>query len=161
MAVKACLIILALLTASPSLAQGDKPAAKDSAAIQDCIKKKTGKGWNWESCIGVISEFCSKDETSMAASEGMACYTREQAVWDHVLNESFRRVRDALDDTQKDKLHEMQRAWISSREKTCAFFYDYFEGSMANPMMAACNSRETGRRALFLLGFANDVAQRK
>jgi hypothetical protein len=28
---------------------------------------------------------------------------------------------------------------------------------MANPMIAACQSRETGRRALFLLGFSDDA----
>ncbi|HEU5445328.1 MAG TPA: hypothetical protein VFU70_07150 [Pseudolabrys sp.] len=31
-----------------------------------------------------------------------------------------------------------------------------FEGSMANPMIAACQNRETGRRALFLRSFADD-----
>ena len=40
--------------------------------------------------------------------------------------------------------------------KSCGFIYDYFEGSMANPMIAACQNRETGRRALFLRGFADD-----
>jgi hypothetical protein len=28
---------------------------------------------------------------------------------------------------------------------------------MANTMIAACQTRETGRRALFLLGFADDA----
>jgi uncharacterized protein YecT (DUF1311 family) len=55
----------------------------------------------------------------------------------------------------------MQRVWIASRDKSCAFLYDYFEGSMANPMMAACLSRETGRRALYLRGFADDIEERK
>ena len=55
----------------------------------------------------------------------------------------------------------MQRAWMTSRDKTCGFIYDYFEGSMANPMIAACTSRATGMQALFLLSFANDVAERK
>ena len=45
-------------------------------------------------------------------------------------------------------MREMQRAWITSRDKSCGFIYDYFEGSMANPMIAACQNRETGRRAL-------------
>ena len=40
--------------------------------------------------------------------------------------------------------------------KSGGFIYDYFEGSMANPMIAACQNRETGRRALFLRGFADD-----
>ena len=38
----------------------------------------------------------------------------------------------------------------------CGFIYDYFGGSMANPMIAACQSRETGQRALFLRGFVDD-----
>jgi uncharacterized protein YecT (DUF1311 family) len=159
---RAALVIalLSLQLMSPALAQ-DKPDARDSAAIQDCIKAKTGTNWNWENCIGTISNVCAKDETSMAPSEVIVCYAREQAVWDDILNDSFRRLREALDDKQTRKLRDMQRAWITSRDKTCGFIYDYFEGSMANPMMAACTSRATGMQALFLLGFANDVAERK
>ena len=92
----------------------------------------------------------------MPPSEVIACYSRERLVWDSILNDSFRRLREALDDKQQQKLREMQRTWIASREKTCHFIFDHFEGTMANPMIAACQSRETGRRALFLLGFAND-----
>ena len=152
---------VALLMAAPVFAQGDKPDPRDSKAIQDCVKTKTGANWNWEHCIGTISEVCAKDELSMAPSEVIACYDREQAVWDDILNESFRRLRDALDGEQVRKLRDMQRAWIASRDKNCEFLYDYFQGSMANPMMAACRSRATGRQALYLLGFANDVAERK
>ena len=157
--------IVALLAAigilcAPALAQ-DKPNAKDSAAIQKCVKEKTGARWTWERCIGTVSEPCSKDELSMAPSEVIACYAREQAVWDDILNESFRRLRTALDDEQAIKLRDMQRAWIASRDKNCEFLYVYFQGSMANPMMAACTSRATGMQALYLLGFANDVAERK
>jgi hypothetical protein len=32
---------------------------------------------------------------------------------------------------------------------------------MANPMIAACVSRATGLQALYLRGFADDVAERK
>jgi uncharacterized protein YecT (DUF1311 family) len=144
------------LLCTPGFAQATKPDARDSAAIQDCVKTKTGRHWNWEKCIGLVSEPCAKDETAMPPSEIMACYAREEAVWDDILNESFRRLRTRLDETKMAKLREMQRAWVASRDKTCAFFYDYFEGTMASPMMAACTARETGRRALFLLGFAND-----
>lgn len=149
-------LVAALLMVVPALAQGDKPDARDTAAIQGCIKAKTGRNWAWESCIGVVSETCVKDEGAMPPSEVMACYDREKLVWDSILNESFRRLRETLDDKQQRKMREMQRTWIASRDKSCGFIYDYFDGSMANPMMAACLSRETGRRALFLLGFAND-----
>ena len=152
----ALLGVLGLLGA-PAFAQADKPNARDSAKIQDCVKTKTGRNWNWEKCIGLISEPCAKDEGSMTSSEVIACYRREQAVWDDILNESFRRLLGKLDEDQVRKLREMQRAWIASRDKTCEFLYDYFQGTMANPMIAACTSRETGRRALYLLGFADDA----
>ena len=152
--------IAAMLTASPALAQ-DKPAAKDSAAIEKCVKAKTGRHWAWESCIGVISERCSKDEGSLTDRQVIDCYDRELAVWDDMLNKSYQATLKALDTDQQDKLREMQRAWITSRNKTCEFLYDYFQGTMANPMIAACKARVTGRQALYLRGFAEDVADRK
>ena len=148
------------LGAIPALAQ-DKPNPKDSAAIEKCMKAKTGHNWAWEKCIGLISEPCAKNELSMPPSQVSACYSREQAVWDDILNETFRRLRDKLDATQQTKLREMQRAWITSRDKTCEFLYDYFQGTMANPMIAACVCRATGLQALYLRGFADDVADRK
>jgi uncharacterized protein YecT (DUF1311 family) len=54
----------------------------------------------------------------------------------------------------------MQRAWIESRDRTCAFYWDYFQGTMASPMTAFCSNRETARRALFLLGFLADAEGR-
>jgi uncharacterized protein YecT (DUF1311 family) len=156
----AVLILMLLVTAPASFAQ-EKPAPKDSAKIERCMKAKTGHGWAWEQCIGVISEPCSKDEASMPPSAVIACYDRERAVWDDILNKSYQTVRKALDEDQQVKLREMQRAWIASRDKSCEFLYDYFQGTMANPMIAACLARETGRRALYLRGFADDVAERK
>jgi uncharacterized protein YecT (DUF1311 family) len=146
-------MMLAIASAS---AEDDKPNPRDSAAIQKCIRAKTGRHWAWESCIGVVSEPCAKNEESMRPPEVIACYDRERIVWDVILNDSFRRLRERLDENQQGKMREMQRAWIASRDKSCEFLYDYFEGTMANPMIAACQARETGRRALFLLGFAND-----
>ena len=83
-------------------------------------------------------------------------------MWDDILNEILPGTcSKALDDDQKVKLREMQRAWIASRDKNCEFLYVYFQGTMANPMIAACLSRATGMQALYLRGFADDVADRK
>lgn len=154
------LLILATIAGAPAFAQ-DKPAAKDAATIERCVKAKTGRGWAWEQCIGAISEPCAKDEGSMTSSQVIACYDRERAVWDDILNRSFQALRKALDADQEQKLRDAQRAWIASRDKTCGFLYDYFQGTMANPMIAACLARTTGRQALYLRGFADDVAERK
>jgi uncharacterized protein YecT (DUF1311 family) len=96
----------------------------------------------------------------MPPSEVIACEDRERAVWDSVLNESYR-LREALDEEQKGKLQAMQRARMASRDRNCKFLYDYFQGTMANPMIAACLRRATGMQALYLRGFADDVAERK
>jgi len=160
MRIAGVLAFLAALVASPALAQ-DKPDARASATIQHCVKTETGRNWAWERCIGIVSEPCVKDETSMPPSEVIDCYDRELAVWDDILNKSYQALLKALDTDQQVKLREMQRAWITSRDKSCEFLYDYFQGTMANPMIAACKSRTTGRQALYLRGFAEDVAERK
>jgi uncharacterized protein YecT (DUF1311 family) len=122
---------------------------------------QTGRNWAWEQCVGVVSEPCAKDEGSMTSRQVIDCEAREQAVWNAILNDSFRRLLAKLDEDQQLKLRDMQRAWMAYRDKNCAFLYDYFQGTMANPMIAACTSRATGMQALYLLGFANDVADRK
>ena len=156
MRIAVALALLAALAATPALAQ-DKPAPKDAAAIEKCIKAETGRHWRWEGCIGLISEPCSKNEVSMTPSQVIACADRERAVWDDILNKSFRLLSERLEKEQVDKMREMERAWVASRDKTCGFLYDYFEGSMANPMIAHCLSRATGMQALFLRGFADDA----
>ena len=157
---RAVLLVAALMLSAAAYAQ-DKSAAKDAAAIEKCIKTKTGRHWAWERCIGIVSEPCAKNEESMPPSEVIACEDRERAVWDSVLNESYRRLREALDEEQKGRLQAMQRARMASRDKNCEFLYDYFQGTMANPMIAACLRRATGVQALYLRGFADDVAERK
>jgi uncharacterized protein YecT (DUF1311 family) len=153
-------LLAASMACAPAMAQ-DKPDAKDAAAIEKCMTAKTGRNWAWERCIGTISEPCVKKHPRQVPSDVMACYAREQAVWDDILNGSYKILMKALEQDQQVKLREMQRAWIVLRDKTCGFLYDYFQGSMANPMMAACESRATGMQALYLRGFADDVADRK
>ena len=97
---------------------------------------------------------------AQSTADQVACAAREFAVWDDILNETYRRLRVKLDAEQKVKLRAMQRAWIDSRERSCAFYWDFFRGTMASPMNAFCNNRETARRALFLLGFLDNAEGR-
>ena len=145
--------VASLLSAGSAFALKPSQAVRDVATVQNCIKSKSG---NEEKCIGLVSEPCLKD-VSGATSEMTGCISREQAIWDDILNETFKRLRDKLDEEQKVKLRDMQRAWITSREKTCTFYWDFFQGTMATPMSAECNNRETARRAIFLLGFLLDA----
>lgn len=152
----AALVLLLGLGAglSPAAAQTAKPVAGDFAVIQACIKSKSE---NQEACIGIVSGPCLQHDNTKSTADMVECVAREQVVWDDILNETFRRLRDKLDDMQKAKLRDMQRAWIAAKEKTCAFYWDYFQGTMASPMSAECVNKETARRALFLLGFLQDA----
>jgi len=157
MRIAVVLAFVALQVASPTLAQGDKPDARASAAIQDCTKSNSANDGTLEVCIGIVSAPCLKREETQSTADNIACIDREAKVWDDILNETFRRLREKLDEAQQRKLRDMQRAWIVSRDRSCAFDWDYFQGTMASPVSAACMNREIGRRALFLLGFLNDA----
>ena len=125
--------------------------------IQDCIKSAGTDTAKREACIGIVANPCLQRDETRSTADNIACIAREQAVWDDILNETYRRLRGKLDKDQQVKLRDMQRAWIASREKTCAFYWDYFQGTMASPMSASCDNREIARRALFLLGFLEDA----
>jgi uncharacterized protein YecT (DUF1311 family) len=162
--IPAALIALALTVtaahAERAKSATDKPDPRDSAKIQDCIKSAGSAPLDQERCIGIVADACVKDNNAMSTADLVACATREHAVWDDILNETFRRLRDKLDAKQKIKLRDMQRAWIESRNRTCDFYWDYHQGTIAAPMTASCHNLETGRRALFLLGFLEDAEGR-
>jgi uncharacterized protein YecT (DUF1311 family) len=161
-------LVLALLVASPCPARADVPAAKDVATIGDCLRKQENKkgGTSQEAeeaaCLMTVAKPCmGGDEASATDRRKIDCLDREQQVWDKILNDSYKTMMNALDPDQQAKLREMQRSWIQTRDLTCGFWYDYFQGTMANPMIAYCNNRETARRAIFLRVFATDIADRK
>jgi uncharacterized protein YecT (DUF1311 family) len=147
--------VLAALAVSPALAK-DKPDARATAAIQDCVKSKSATGMG-ETCIGIVSGPCLDKAADPSTAGMVACVARERAVWDDILNETYNRLRAKLDDKQQQKLRDMQRAWIAARDATCGFYWDFYQGTMASPMSAGCVNKETAERALFLLGFLNEA----
>ncbi len=153
---KSAITFLALLiSCSAAYAQKAKPT------VESCLAASKAKP-NTDTCIGVTSNPCiGPDEGAKRDSEVSACLDGEQQQWDRVLNASFQALLKGLDPDQQTKLREMQRQWLASRATTCGFYYDYFQGTMANPMIANCMNRETARRAIFLKGFADDLADRK
>ena len=102
----------ALFGAAESRAEAARPDARDSAAIQSCIKSARGDATAAERCIDSIADPCLKQPAANSTAGQVACVDRELAVWDDILNETFRRLRDKLDEEQKIKLRDMQRAWI-------------------------------------------------
>jgi uncharacterized protein YecT (DUF1311 family) len=146
----ACTVVVgatSLSLAEPAV----RPQPRDAAAVQNCLKSQRGRDLMGERCIGVVADPCLKRDGSTA--DRNACADRERLVWDAMLNDTYRRLREHLDEEQNGKLRDMQRAWIEARDRTCEFYYDYFQGTMASPMGSYCVLRETARRAMFLKFF--------
>jgi uncharacterized protein YecT (DUF1311 family) len=152
---------IALAIAYCNIAPGhaEEPQAKDLTAMQNCLKSKGHATRELEACIDVVAKPCIGDEGARAPSEVIACLDRERLVWDQLLNAAYQKLQKNLEDDQRNKLRDMQRSWLDTRERTCAFYYHFFQGTMANPMMANCQNREIARRAIYLMGFADDLAQ--
>jgi uncharacterized protein YecT (DUF1311 family) len=153
-------VFLCVLLFNTGVGRAEAPAPKDVETIQACLKGKDSDR-EQEACIGIIARPCIGDEGARAPSEVIGCFDREEGVWDQLLTTAYRELNDSLAIEQRDKLRDMQHSWLDTRERTCAFYYQYFQGSMANPMMANCRNRETARRALFLIGFADDLPKDK
>ena len=145
-----------LSLAGQSMAQSDKPDPRNAAAVQNCLKAAKDKPQGGEACIGVVADPCLESDDARSTADMVKCSSREHAVWDAMLNRAYGRLRETLEPAQVTKLRDMQRAWIASRDKTCAFYWDFHQGTMAVPMAAYCNLRETARRALFLRQFLGD-----
>jgi len=152
------LVAAVALSLGSAVAETAAPNARDAAAVQDCLKSQRGRDLSGERCIGVVVDPCRKRARSTADQN--ACADRELRVWDDILNETYRRLAQRLDDDQKAKARDMQRAWIENRDKTCAFYWDFFQGTMASPMSSYCNVRETARRAMFLIFFMDEAEGR-
>jgi uncharacterized protein YecT (DUF1311 family) len=154
-------VLVAAILALPfssAVAEIAAPNARDVATVQDCLKSQRGRDLKGERCIGIVVDPCLKRARSTADQN--ACADRELRVWDDILNETYRRLGQHLDDDQKAKARDMQRAWIESRDKTCTFYWDFFQGTMASPMSSYCNVRETARRAMFLKFFMDEAEGR-
>lgn len=147
------LVFVAGIFSSMSHAQTRKATAAETKLIRDCAAKHVDDGEGEAQCaFKLVAEPCiEKDGSNLGTAD---CYRIERAVWDEILNENYKSLMNSIDDKKvQDKLKAMQRAWIAYRDTTCAFYWDKINGSMAVPMGAACELRETARRALLLAFF--------
>jgi uncharacterized protein YecT (DUF1311 family) len=137
-----------MLTATGSRSDTDKPDAADSATVQSCIKSASDRPQR-ERCIGIIADPCAEQPDAESTAGQMACAAREFAVWDDILNETYRRLRAALDARQKVKFARHAARVDRIARAQLRVLWDFFRGTMASPMNAFCRNRETARRAIF------------
>jgi uncharacterized protein YecT (DUF1311 family) len=131
-------------------AQSRPPSAEEIKLVRGCAAKHVDDGEGEVQCMfKLVAEPCiEKNGSNLGTAD---CYRIERVIWDELLNENYKSLMDSIDDAKvRDKLKAMQRAWIAYRDTTCDFYWDKIQGSMSVPMTAACQLRETARRALLL-----------
>ncbi len=149
------LAVLVLGGAGAALAQDVTPTKQQIAAIRACAQKHEDDITEAErQCLFELVAVPCQNTPEGQSNLGMAdCFRLEAKIWDDLLNENYKRLRDVIDTAQAAKLRDMQRAWIASRDATCAFYDAKIQGSIAIPMGTACIARETARRAVLLKFF--------
>jgi uncharacterized protein YecT (DUF1311 family) len=149
-------IVLAGLPLTCARAEPRKPTAQEIAAIRDCATKYQDDldAVERECLFKLVGDPCTNTPEGSSNVRTADCYRLETSIWDNLLNENFKNLLDTLDEQQSGKLRAMQRAWIAYRDTTCNFYWDKIQGTMAIPMSAACNARETARRAVLLQFFS-------
>jgi uncharacterized protein YecT (DUF1311 family) len=147
----AFLVLAAILAGAISAhAQTRKPTAAEIKLVRDCADKHPDDGKGEEECaFKLVADPCiEKNGSNLGTAD---CYRIETVIWDAILNDNYKQLMEAIDDkADQDKLKEMQRAWIAYRNTTCDFYWYKIHGSMSVPMTAACQLRETARRAMLL-----------
>ncbi len=146
--------VFALSASAMAQQQRDVVRADDSHAIQSCIKEKDGKE-GADRCIGIVANPCLDSPAGQSTHGQADCYRREHAVWDDILNETYRRLQGSFEGKLKAQLRDVQRSWIEARKLQCGFYVDVIQGSLAIPTSASCMNTETARRALYLLSILN------
>ncbi len=141
-----CAVMPALADDNPAV-----PTDDDRQVLDDCLAQKSDAAEPLDRCIGAVSDPCldtpGNDSTPMMG----ACLDKEATLWDEKLNGWYRHLMGLIDDEQKAGLKDSQRAWITTRDSTCAFEASLWGGGTgAGPAAIGCFMRETGRRALFL-----------
>ena len=140
----------------PGFAQTPKATEKEVAAIRACaMKYKDDLDKVEQQCLfNLVATPCTNEPSHASNAATADCYRTETAIWDDLLNENYKKLLGTLDDQQSEKLRAMQRAWIAYRDTTCNFYWDKIQGTMAGPMISACEARETARRAVLLQFFS-------
>jgi uncharacterized protein YecT (DUF1311 family) len=134
-------------------AQTRQPTDKEKRLLRDCMVRVADDEARPEDCTFklVVDPCYEKNSSNLGTAD---CYRIERVIWDEILNEKYKKLMAAIEDPNVQvKLKEMQRAWIAFRDTTCDFYWHKVQGSMSVPMTAACQLRETARRAFLLDAF--------
>lgn len=122
--------------------------------IETCLADKKPLLTLGYQCIGHFSAACLKHGENQTTIGMERCYLDEFRAWDVLLNRYY---KDRPKGARSDELQQVQRTWITYRDRKCAYFQTHFSGgSMARWLGAQCMMDTTARRAIELRFFAED-----
>lgn len=122
--------------------------------LESCLADKKPLLTRGYECIGRFSSACLRHAENQTTIGMERCYLDEYRAWDVMLNRYF---REGPKGDRGRELQQIQRAWITYRDRKCAYFrLHYAGGSMARWLGAQCMADTTARRAIELRFFRQD-----
>jgi uncharacterized protein YecT (DUF1311 family) len=148
------ILSVALATTLPGSGDEREPDSVGmSEILSSCVDSKPTQTARY-ACIGLHAERCLVRTESQTTIGMETCYGAEFRGWDVLLNRAYRE----LGGQRREELREVQRAWLSYRDKACRYYAVHYQGgSVARWMGARCMMEETARRAIALHFFAADA----
>lgn len=142
-----------LLQASAVSAQTEQKAGiADTELIQSCIvQAEKAERDPYRECFDKVAGPCLEKPENASTAGQVQCIDRERSVWDAILNAEYAMLLKTVPAPARPKLREAQRSWVKFRDQDCVLAYHFFEGgTISQPMVRNCHSRETARRAMNL-----------
>ena len=123
-------------------------------------------------CVGRAAQTCADNHGAGPNMVYAACFEAEAAYWDAALNDAYNDLKGLAADRQSwdvgyqpdalvTALRDMQRAWITYRDATCANAVAIAApfGSAAGPAGAECRVVQTARQYFVLRGMRQDYLE--
>jgi uncharacterized protein YecT (DUF1311 family) len=143
-------------TAAPVAARSADRAVAPAVmtAFRACLAKATDEP-GAIACEVPVHEACERGHDQPGTTIGITeCALAVAEAWDRVLNERWRRIVATQTPATVAKLRVAQRHWIALRDADCAAIYEaHVEGTIRNPLAAACRVEHTRARHFYLARF--------
>jgi len=165
-------VALAMVLSAAGLARAQEMHADDLAAIEACVAEHRtgGQVAMEERCVGIVAGPCAETPQGQSTQGMNACFARESAAWDVLLNRVWPEMRArarAFDEANEvatlglpsadQKLLASQRAWLTWREAECAARQaEWGAGTFGSNIHAFCWHELTARRTIALLDRVDD-----
>lgn len=150
-------VVFATASAAAPRTGGDEtelPSVGVAEALEGCMISADDREKPLYECVGIFAKACLTIEGNQTTAGMEQCYLDEYRGWDVLLNRYYNGNGQRRVGAQ---FRDVQRSWITYRDKKCAYFNVHYQGgSMARWLGARCMMDETARRTIDLRFFEID-----